>query len=285
MRWGTLIVKLDMGQAWNDALSLLRGNQQVVLIVAGVFFFLPNLALSLLMPETMAQMETGAAGRAGGEPDFDAVVQQAVALYGDIWWQLMLVSLLSAIGMLGLLALLTDRDRPTVGEALKAGIIYLLPYIGAQILIGLIVGLIILVPVAASVAAGVGAAALLGVLALVAVVYIYTKFSLAIPVIVIEETMNPVRALGRSWSLTKGNSVRLFLFYLLIFVVFVVVMMVLGIVGGAIGLFAGEDGSIIINGLIGAAANMGGITLYLAVLAAVHRQLSGLVKEVGATFE
>lgn len=274
-------MKLDMGRAWNDALSLLRGNQQVVLIVAGVFFFLPNLALSLLMPETMGQAEAQMAG----EQDVNAMIEMAATLYGQIWWQILLVSLLSAIGMLGLLALLTDHNRPTVGEALKAGAIYLLPYIAAQILIGMIAVLIVLVPVIAGAAAGVGAGALLGILALVAVIYVYTKFSLAVPVIVIEETMNPLRALARSWSLTKGNSLRLFLFYMLIFVVFLVVMMMLGIVGGALGLLAGEDANIIINGLLGAAVNMGMVTLYLAVLAAVHRQLSGNVKAVGATFE
>ena len=274
-------MKLDMGRAWNDALSLLRGNQQVVLIVAGVFFFLPNLALTLLMPETIGQAET----RVAGEPDIGAVLQTAATLYGEIWWQIALISLLSAIGMLGLLALLTDHNRPTVGEALKAGLVYLLPYIGAQILIGLMVGLIVLVPVAVGVAAGAGAGALLGILAFVAILYVYTKFSLTVPVIVVEEVMTPLRALGRSWALTKGNSVRLFLFYVLIFIVFFVVAMVLGIVGGAIGLVAGEDVNIVVSGLIGAAANMVGITLYLAVLAAVHRQLSGAARDVGAAFE
>jgi hypothetical protein len=274
-------MKLDMGRAWNDALSLLRANQQVVLVVAAVFFFLPNLALFLLMPETMGQAETQVAG----QPDMDAVLRTFGTVYGDIWWQLLLVTLASAIGMLGLLALLTDHNRPTVGEALKAGVIYLLPYIGAQLLIVLFVLAIVMVPIVVGSAAGVGAGALVGILAFVAIVYIYTKFSLTVPVIVIEERVNPVRALARSWSLTKGNSVRLFLFYLMIMVVFFVVLMVLGIVGGALGLVAGADGSIIINGLISAGANMVFITLYLAVLAAVHRQLSGAARQVGATFE
>lgn len=274
-------MKLDMGRAWNDALSLLRGNQQVVLIVAGVFFFLPNLALTLLMPETIGQAET----RVAGEADVGAMLEAVSALYGEIWWQILLISLLSAIGMLGLLALLTDHSRPTVGEALKAGLIYLLPYIGAQILIGLVGVLIVLVPVAVAVTGGVGAGVLLGIVAFVAILYIYTKFSLAVPVIAIEEVMNPVRALGRSWSLTKGNSVRLFLFYVLLFVAFIVVATVLGIVGGVLGLIAGAETGAVVNGLIGAAANMVGITLYLAVLAAVHRQLSGGAREVGAAFE
>ena len=274
-------MKLDMGRAWNDALSLLRGNQQVVLIVAGVFFFLPNLALLLLLSDTMGEAEA----RVAGETDPGAMIQMIGTLYGEIWWQMLIVTLLSAVGMLGLLALLTDHNRPTVGEALKAGVTYLLPYIGALILTGFIVGLILLVAVVTASIAGAAAGALVGILAFVALLYVYTKLSLAVPVIVIEEVMNPIRALGRSWSLTKGNSVRLFLFYVLIFVVFFVVMIVFGIIGSALGLIAGKDANIIVSGLISAAANMVGITLYLAVLAAVHRQLSGSSKEVGATFE
>lgn len=270
-----------MGRAWNEAMSLLRGNQQVVLVVAGVFFFLPNLALYLLMPETMGQAEAQVAG----EPDLDAVMQTMSAAYGEIWWQLLLVTLASAIGMLGLLALLTDHNRPTVGEALKAGMIYLLPYIGAQILIAMLAVAIVMVPIIVGAAAGVAAGALVGILALVAIIYLYTKFSLTVPVIVIDEVMNPLSALARSWSLTKGNSVRLFLFYMLIVVVFFVILMVLGIVGGALGLVAGADANVIISGLISAGANMVFLTLYLAVLAAVHRQLSGNSKEIGATFE
>lgn len=270
-----------MGQAWNDAMSLLRGNQQVVLVVAGVFFFLPNLALLLLMPEAMVAAETPVSG----EPDMDALLQTLSTAYGAIWWQFLLVTVLSEIGMLGLLALLTDHNRPTVGEALKAGIVYLLPYFATQILTALAAALLISVPFILGVTVGVAAGALTGILALVAILYIYTKFLLAAPVIVVEDVKNPIRALGRSWSLTKGNSVRLFLFYFLILVVFVVVTTVLGIVGSALGLLAGADATIIINGLISAGANMVFITLYLAVLAAVHRQLSGASKTVGATFE
>jgi hypothetical protein len=274
-------MKLDMGRAWNDALLLLRGNQQVVLIVAGVFFFLPNLALLLLMSDTMGEAEA----RVAGETDPSAMFEMIGTLYGEIWWQALIVTLLSAVGMLGLLALLTDHNRPTVGEALKAGVTYLLPYVGAVILTGFVVGLIVLLAIVVASVAGAAAGVLMGIVAVVALLYVYTKFSLMVPVIVAEEVMNPIRALRRSWSLTKGNSVRLFLFYVLIFVVFFVVMMVFGIVGSVLGLIAGEDANIIVSGLISAAANMIGLTLYLAVLAAVHRQLSGGAKNVGATFE
>lgn len=281
---GKTTVKFDMGQAWNDAMALLRGNQQLVLIIAGVFFFLPNLALSLFMPETVT------AGvpepRAGRETDMDAAMQSFTAVYSGIWWQIVLVSLLSAVGMLALLALLTARNRPTVGEALKTGAIYLLPYVGAQILVGLIVVLLVLVPIIAGSAAGPTAGVLIGLIAIVALLYINTKFSLTVPVIVSEETMNPVNALTRSWTLTKGNSVRLLLFYALLLVAFVVVAMVIGIVGGVFALVLGTEGGLIANSIIGAALNMAAITIFVAVLASVHRQLSaGSVTNYGETFE
>jgi hypothetical protein len=275
-------MKLDMGRAWNDAMALLRGNQQVVLIVAAVFFFLPNLALMLLMPETMTQAETQVAGDA----DLGAAIRTAGVLYQEIWWQLTLISILSAIGMLGLLALLTDRARPTVGEALKTGIVCLLPYIGAQLLIGFIFVAIVLVVLVVAGAAGAAAGAIVGLLAAVAAIYILTKFSLTVPVIVIEGVMNPVRALGRSWSLTKGNSVRLFLFFLLLLLAFIVIAIVIGIAGAVVGFVAGEAATVFVSALINALTNMAGITLYLAVLAAVHRQLSGgSPQALGETFE
>ena len=274
-------MKLDMGRAWNDAIAMLSGNLQVVLILAGVFFFLPNFALTLLMPETMVEVEAQTAGAA----DFEAIFQALGTAYAEIWWQMLLVSLFSAIGMLSLLALLTDRTRPTVGEALKAGVMYLLSYLGAQIMIVLVMAAIVAIVWTTGSTAGVGAGVLVGLVAFVAAVYIFTKFVLTVPVIVIEGVKNPVHALGRSWSLTKGNSVRLVLFFLLLGVAFIVIAGVVGVIGGVVGLLMGEEGTLIVNSLINAAINMVAASVYLAVLAAVHRQLSGEAREVGATFE
>ena len=39
-------MKLEMNRAWNDAVRLVRRSREVVLIVAGVFFFLPYLAFT-----------------------------------------------------------------------------------------------------------------------------------------------------------------------------------------------------------------------------------------------
>lgn len=264
-------MKFDMGRAWNDATALLGANRQVVLIVAGVFFFLPYLALVLLMPETLTDLQ--AAGAGGSDPD--AALRAMGALYGEIWWAILLIAVLQGIGMLGLLALLTDRTRPTVGEALGIGAKYFLPYLASQLLVAIMVVAIAILPLAVGAAAGPAIGLLLGLLVAVALAYVWTKFSLTAPVIAIERVMNPFTALGRSWSLTRGNSVRLFLFYVLLFLVLVVVAIVLGIVVGLVTALAGPDGALVVNGIVNGLINMVAVTLLLAVLAAVHRQLAG----------
>jgi hypothetical protein len=98
--------------------------------------------------------------------------------------------------------------------------------------------------------------------------------------------MNPVTALSRSWALTKGNSLRLFLFYCLLFVALIVIAIVLGIVLGIIGAIAGDGAALMISGLSNAIINLIGLTIFLAVLAAAHRQLSGAsTGNVVETFE
>ena len=263
-------MKSDMGRAWSDATAPLSANRQVVLIVAGVFFFLPYLAVMLLLPDSFTGVP------AGRQDDPDAAFAAMSALYADNWWVILLLAVFQGIGMLGLLALLTDRSRPTVGEALGQGAKSFLPYLAAQILQGLVIVVAVVVPITLAAATGSTAVtALVALVAMVLVAYLLTKFSLTIPVIAIGRVMNPVRALARSWALTKGNSVRLFFFYVLLVLVVIVVAIVLGMIIALASVLAGPDGSLIANGLISAIINMAAVTLALAVLAAIYRQLAG----------
>jgi hypothetical protein len=276
-------MKFSMSTAWNDAMALLRANRQVVLGIAGVFFFLPYLAIFLLMPEYAAAM--GAAGTEQAKTVAEAL-EEATRIYGEIWWAVLLMGILQGIGMLGLLTLLTDRQRPTVGEALAKGAKYLLPYLGTQILIAIAAVAIVMIPVALGTAAGVGAGLLAGLVAAPVLIYLLTKLSLSTPVIAIEGQMNPFAVLARSWRLTRGNSLRLFLFYLLLFIVLIVVSMVLGMVIAALTLLAGDEGGLIVSGLFNAVLNLVTVVIVLAVLAAVHRQLAGpSAAAVSETFE
>jgi len=274
-------MKFDMTAAWNEAMRLIAANRQVIAVVAGVFFFLPYLAFMLLFMNQMSALE--AAQKANPNPE--AMGQAMMAFYGDIWWFVLLAMVIQGIGMLGLLTLLTDRSRPTVGEALKSGVRFFLPYFGAQLLLSVVFGLLILVPVAVGAAASVAAGLLLGLAAVVVFFYLFTKFLLTPAVISIERQSNPLTALGRSWRLTKGNSIRIFLFVLLLFLAVGIVGGVLNMIIGLVLALAGAETALIGQAVVSGLINAVFYVIFLGVLAAIYRQLAGPSNEaVSDTF-
>lgn len=266
-----------MSEAWRDATAMLSGNREVLLIVAGIFFFLPSVIMGIAMGDVqeiaMADPENAA--------------QAMTSIYGSFWWLILLISLASIVGYLALLALLRDHRRPTVADAIRIGIAGLLPALGTYVLLGLGLGIVGGILIAVSTAAG--SAALGAVIALivgVGLIYVCVKVSLAGPVIAIDKVYNPLTVLARSWQLTKGNSFRLFLFYLLIFIVYLVVAAVIGMVFGALTLALGSTVGLTINAVVSGAISAAVTVVLVAVIAAAHRQLSGPSAEaVSATFE
>lgn len=275
--------KLDLGRAWNEATALLAANKDVILIVAGVFFFLPNVISTLLLPSQdvfVAQMQG-----LGDQPDPEDMLALMSDFFAQSWYIYLIAGLISAVGVLGLLALLTDATRPTVGEALRFGLKALLPYIAAQILLGLIMVAVPILLIGLGVAISPGIGVLLGFVGIILMVYIWIKFSLLSPVLSIDRVLNPIKALQRSWTLTKGNSLRIFTFFLLLILAVGVLSAIASMIftlftvlGDEIGLFAIAIG----NGLV----SMAFTTVMVAVLTSIHRQLSGRsAAGVAETFE
>jgi hypothetical protein len=260
--------KFDMARAWDGAVGLIKRNSDVVLIVGGVFFFLPYLAMAMFVPEMMGGPEVTAATETGEE-----AFQRMLQVFSEHAWLFLLVTVLQAVGVLGLLALLTDESRPTVGEALQTGAKSLLPYIGAQILQAFAMVAIFAVPVAlGAVLPALGL--LLGLPAVAVILYIAIKFSLVAPVMVREKVLSPINALRRSWNLTKGNSFRLALFYILLIIALLVISGVLTLVFGALALVGGTAGTVI-TALLNALLNMATVIVSMSIIASVHRQLAG----------
>lgn len=262
-------MKLDMNRAWTDALGLIQSNIGVVAVVAGVFFFLPYLAFALLMPDMATTMNF--------EPSEDPSVamDQIMALYGEIWWAILLLAVTQTIGTLALLAMLQAEDRPTVGEAIGIGAVGFLTYFVATIVayigFGILGGLLFGVAVASQITA---LAVIVGLIVFIAIVYIAIKFSLLTPVIAIDKVFNPFKALARSWRLTKGNSLRILAFFLLLIVAAIVISLVLSLLVTLIFGLAGPEVSAIGVGMFNAVLNAVYVVLMLGVLAAIHRQLA-----------
>ena len=279
-------MKFNGNLAWQQAIAAVGAHRDVLFAVAGVFFLLPALATGFFLSDVQEMMLTNA----------QAVPPAAVTRFFLIGFG---AGLVQAVGTMTLLALLTDRQRPTVGEAIGIGLRAVPTVIAAAVLM-MIAMMLATVPIsllAGLMAAAAGPAAVVVVIALlVGVAYVMTKLSLLLPVIVIERTFNPIAALLRSWRLTKGNSVRLFFFYLLLLIAYLVIAIVFGLlfslfVGGGMaavqgaGAQAGAGATLamsLVSGVLGTVASV----ILTAILAAVHHQLSGPSPDaVSATFE
>lgn len=268
----------DSNLAWKEASSAIRVNKDVVLALAGVFFLLPNLALALFFPppEPAAGMDSKAMA---------AVISD---YYISILPILVPTVLFQAAGTLALLTLLTDRSRPTVGEAIGSGVRGIVPYVLAQLILGIAIGLVGGAVFGLASATGLAALAVVGLVAVGGlVIYAAIKTSLVGPVIAVESERNPVAALKRSWSLTTGNSLRIAVFYVLVGVAFLVVTsVVVAVVGIFASLIGGPHAGEVTGVIVSSALNAVMALYFVAIVAATHRQLAGQTPDsVRATFE
>ncbi len=268
----------NMNRTWSQAMALGRANLQLLAIIAGVFLLLPALLFALLMPETL----DWAALSEDPESLSRAMQARIVPLltYG-------LASLVLQFIGYGAMVALIGEDRPTVGEAIMLGLrclptiigatlLFLVAYLAIAVLFSLVVGVL-----AAGLGAvgGAGLSAVVGIVLFavlfVGVLYVMTRLSLTLPVVVLEGVRNPVTALRRSWLLTKPHGSPIFGFYLLLVIAYLVISLllfgVLGVIGAVLG--AGSAAALfggLVNGLVGAAVAM----VMSGILVSLHQQLA-----------
>jgi len=274
--------KLDMGLAWTQATGLIGANRDTIGAIAGLFFFLPSLASALLVPELGNPPQPAPAG-ADPQAAMRAMMDQMSAIYAANWPLLLALVVAQFVGSMSLFALLTDRGNPTVGEALRTGLASTPSYLAAQVIAVLGAMLAIGIPLGViSALGGAAVAALAVVAATVLIVYVLVKLSLAAPVIAIEGNRNPFAALGRSWQLTKGSSLRIALFIaLLLLVIGIIAALVTGVLAlvlAALGDTAATIGGGIVNALVNALVTV----VFLVVTVAIYRQLAGASPERAA---
>ncbi len=238
--------KLDFTAAWNDALALLKGNLEVVLPVAGVFLLLPIIIFGFVAP----QPEFAAGGNQ------DVVMNQMMEWLGVFLPGIIVLSLISIIGNLAIYSLVLKPEKPSVGQAITMALGMFLPMLLAAILSGIatFVGFIFL---------------------LVPGIYLAIKFSLTGPALVAEGIRSPVDALKRSWELTKGNSLYILAFYLIIGIVGGIAVGVSGAISTAIfTMILPESASLLVSAIISGIFQTIFNIVILFVGIAIYRQLS-----------
>jgi hypothetical protein len=245
-----------------------------------VFFFLPGLVAALFLAEYQAEMAASVAAVVAA-PKNPAALQQMLHAYGSIAPYVIGLLLLQSLGYMAMLALLTDRRRPTVGEAMAIGARSLPALIGAIVIffLGYVVASLPLGVILIGCIAGLGTqfgTAIGLTIDMVLLIVVVTRLSLTLPVIVIEGLHRPFAALQRSWRITGGSSLRLLAFYMMLAIAYIVVTLalnaLLSLLSAAMGM--GESYVLLagaISGVIGALTSI----VLTAILAAVHRQLAG----------
>lgn len=237
-------MKFDASKAWTEAMSMLRGQREILLTVTGFFILLPLLMLTTLRPfnptaTTMAQV----------------VEEYEVWMNANIGWLLLLL-VLSALGRLTVLILLLGPGRPTVGEALRASVL-LLPIV-------ILADFLAFVPVVFGLT-----------LFILPGLYLAGRLLLVEVALVAERLRNPVAPIGASWRATRRNGWRIAVMLLILFIAVYIIQTAIGLPLGVVLTLAGsaETGAF---GLlfVSATANAALQLLLLLIAVAAWRQLA-----------
>ena len=264
-------MKFDLDTAWKDTTTLVRDNLGLLAVLSGVFYFLPYFAALLWVPG-MSELVTGQM-----DPNSDRMEAMVQAMFADYCWAFLLLTFVQGIGLLSMLALLRRRANPTVAEAITVGVRSVASYVAATILMGLLIGLAAVLIVMPGALSGLAVLTVIGVVVLVAAMfYLFTKFSMVSPVIAIDSVLNPLKALSRSWKLTKGNSIRIFFFYLLLMFAYFVISTVVSLVLSLVFALGGTDMRTFGNAFSTSLMQAVFAVVFIGVLAAVHAQLTRL---------
>jgi hypothetical protein len=263
-------MKLSYDALWQDTVAMMRAHLPLVIAIAGVFLFLPDLLLSHFFPQPE---------RLG---DGDAMMAAMNAYVAASWPWHLLNLLINLTGTLAILVLVLDPALPTVSAAIARGARLLPRYLLAYLLSGLIVAFAFLVLAVPALQLLSMRVFLLMLPALAApAFYLYARFLPLASILVVEDQRNPVRLIRRSLELTRSVGPALLGLFVILLVAFLVVMLVVVAVLRALLVlaFGAQLGGFLL--LIAYTAVLTGFTVVLILLgAAVYRKLTGTAAEV-----
>ena len=239
------MVKFDMGAAWDDTLQLLKSHTALVGTIAGVFLFLPALAVAWFGPVPIEP----AAGA-----DFNQVMETFRESFRQMIPGQLAIALSALIGTAGILRLWLSRTGTSVGEALTFALMLFPTMLAIQILCGIAIGLGF-------------------ILLLVPGLYLLGRLALVAPAVADRSLYNPFEAIRTSWDLTRGNGWAIFFFLFLVALVIVIAAL---IIGGIVSVIAGSEPGFgrMLGGFVEAVFSAVGSLASIAVSAAAYRQLA-----------
>jgi len=234
----------NSGTIWQRALTLIKESSEATLVIAGVFIFLPTLALTYFLPfpdiSKISESEVIA-------QTINAYVQQNI-------WSLMLLNLIASFGGLALIFVLLGSGR-TVADSLKQAALVFPFYVLASVITNLavFVGLQLLI---------------------IPGLYLFARFLLVPVVFAREKQRSPVAVILRSWEITRKNGLRIALFLaVILFGGIFITSLSTALTNLAGGLLSPESGVPFLEMLMVGAVIAALAILYAAATAAIYEEL------------
>jgi hypothetical protein len=237
-------VKLSYDAIWQDILAMLKAHADIILVVAGAFMFLPTLAQAIYL----------------APPAMDGIDQksiQSLALYYEAnIVPLLALRLVTLLGVGTLLSLLLHPTRPTVGSAIAASM-RMLP---SLFIVSLVEQLIMLGGFLFLIVPG---------------LYVIARTVVSDAAVMAEDVRNPLRAIARSFDLTRGLGWQVFgLVAILAVVTWITTSALVAIIGIPTQLFLPEGAALIARNILSAITPTTLMLVFALLSASFYRALS-----------
>jgi hypothetical protein len=237
-------MKFSYTELWNDTVRMLQSNLAILVALAGVFIFLPNLLIIHFFP---APPEVA--------PD------EALRVLLEYWraiapWAL-LSQIVQMIGGISIYLILLGKRGSTVGGVIATSLVILPFYFLASLISGFIVfaGLILLI---------------------VPGLYLFARLVPLGPVVVAEGTRNPIETIRRAFALSRGNGWAILGLFMLIAIAGTVAGKVLVWLLGILFVYlASQDIADLLTQIVQALATSALALVIVVLAAAVYRALAG----------
>lgn len=276
-------MNLSVSQILSETMGIVR-SRFWPLVGMYLAWFALMMAFAIVMSLAMggSMLALGGAMDTGGDP-FSAglgvgfIVMMVVFYVGYI-----LIACAQNAAMCTLASPLRSND---FGGAFGTGIRAALPLLGV-ILLMLVAyfAFAMVIGVAAAALSQIGTAGMviLGIAVVLLVLWLGARLGIVMAVVPVDEVRNPIRAIGRAWSLTSGNALSIFLAFLAFMVIAVVLfgIVALPFIGTLSSLEPGSGGAPAVGSMIFMFIGFIVVALvvavaYSALLSSIHALLTG----------
>lgn len=211
------MTQLSIGRVWQESAAFVRAEHRLLVPLALAGLALPATLLAMIVPPDAAGDAMSAAEKTQAGPwIFAALAALSVML----------------VAQLAISRLTLGWDR-SLGQAIRHGARRFLPLFLANLLLALAIMFPLLLTVGLIGTAAPAAGKLITVLLVIPIILLFLRASLSLPVAA-AEGIGPVGILRRSFSISRGQTVRLVGFALLFVIAALVVATAVSVVSGAI---------------------------------------------------